>query len=247
MKIDVLTLFPEMFSGVFNESILKRAVERGAVQLNTVNFRDYSTNKHKKVDDYPYGGGAGMLLTTQPIFDAVEVITKNSTKRPRLILMCPQGEAFTQEKAMELAKEEHLVFICGHYEGVDERIRQELITDELSLGDYVLTGGELAAMVITDAVVRLLPDVLGKQESHENDSFSTGLLEFPQYTRPVEFRGMKVPDVLLSGNHKEIEKWRREQSLYRTFTRRPDLLEKCHLSKADQIIIEEFKKNVSKP
>lgn len=240
MRIDVLTLFPEMFSGVFNESILKRAVERQVVSLNTVNFRDYTLNKHKKVDDYPYGGGAGMLLTPQPIFDAVEAITKVSIKKPRVILMCPQGETFTQKKAMELAKEEHLVFICGHYEGFDERIRQRLVTDELSIGDYVLTGGELAAMVITDAVVRLLPDVLNKQESHEDDSFSTGLLEFPQYTRPVEFQGMKVPDVLMSGNHKEIEKWRRKQSLYRTFTRRPDLLEQCDLSKADESIIEEF-------
>ena len=242
MKIDVLTLFPEMFSGVFNDSILKRAQERGAVQLNTVNFRDFSTNKHKKVDDYPYGGGAGMLLAPQPIFDAVESVCQNTMSKPRIILMCPQGERFTQAKAEELAKEEHLIFICGHYEGFDERIREHLVTDELSLGDYVLTGGELAAMVMTDAVVRLLPDVLGKQESHENDSFSTGLLEFPQYTRPVDFRGMTVPSVLTSGNHKEIEKWRHEQSLYRTYTRRPDLLENRELTEVEKTLIEAFKK-----
>lgn len=242
MKIDVLTLFPEMFSGVFNDSILKRAQERGAVQLNTVNFRDFSTNKHKKVDDYPYGGGAGMLLAPQPIFDAVESVCQNTMSKPRIILMCPQGERFTQAKAEELAKAEHLIFICGHYEGFDERIREHLVTDELSLGDYVLTGGELAAMVMTDAVVRLLPDVLGKQESHENDSFSTGLLEFPQYTRPVDFRGMTVPSVLTSGNHKEIEKWRHEQSLYRTYTRRPDLLENRELTEVEKTLIETFKK-----
>ena len=242
MKIDVLTLFPDMFNGVFNDSILKRAVDRGAVELNTINFRDYSENKHKKVDDYPYGGGAGMLLTPQPIFDAVDKLTKTAQKRPRIIMMCPQGETFTQKKAEELSKEEHLIFICGHYEGFDERIRENLVTDELSLGDYVLTGGELAAMVMTDAVVRLLPDVLGKQESHEFDSFSMGLLEFPQYTRPVEFRGMKVPEVLTSGNHKEIEKWRRKQSLYRTYTRRPELLEKHELTTEDLKMIEEFKK-----
>ncbi len=242
MRIDVLTLFPEMFTGVFNGSILKRAQERGAVELNTVNFRDFSKNKHKKVDDYPYGGGAGMLLAPQPIFDAVESVCQNSQTKPRIILMCPQGEPFSQAKAEELAKEEHLIFICGHYEGFDERIREYLVTDELSLGDYVLTGGELASMVMTDAIVRLLPDVLGKQESHENDSFSMGLLEFPQYTRPVDFRGMTVPPVLMSGNHKEIERWRREQSLYRTWSRRPDLLKNCDLSEADQKIIGAFKK-----
>ena len=182
-----------------------------------------------------------MLLAPQPIFDAVESVCQNTKTKPRIILMCPQGERFTQAKAEELAKEEHLIFICGHYEGFDERIREHLVTDELSLGDYVLTGGELAAMVMTDAVVRLLPDVLGKQESHENDSFSMGLLEFPQYTRPVDFRGMMVPPVLTSGNHKEIEKWRHEQSLYRTYTRRPDLLDSRELTDHEKILIEKFK------
>lgn len=243
MRIDILTLFPEMFEGVFNDSILKRAQERKAVQLNTVNFRDFSENKHKKVDDYPYGGGAGMLLAPQPIFDAVASVCERVEKKPRIILVCPQGERFSQAKAEELAAEEHLVFICGHYEGFDERIRQYLVTDELSIGDYVLTGGELASMVMTDAIVRLLPDVLGKQESHEDDSFSTGLLEYPQYTRPVDFRGMIVPPVLTSGNHKEIEKWRHEQSLFRTYSRRPDLLETRDLTPKEQEMIESFKSN----
>ena len=240
MRIDILTLFPEMFDGVFNGSILKRAQEREAVQLNTVNFRDFSENKHKKVDDYPYGGGAGMLLAPQPIFDAVEHVKRQSTETPRVILMCPQGEPFTQAKAEELANEKHLIFVCGHYEGFDERIKQHLATDELSLGDYVLTGGELASMVMTDAIVRLLPDVLGKKESHEGDSFSMGLLEYPQYTRPVDYKGMTVPDVLMSGNHKNIEKWRHEQSLYRTYTRRKDLLTTYPLTDEDRKILASF-------
>ncbi len=240
MRIDILTLFPEMFEGVFNESILKRAQSQEAVTLNTINFRDFSENKHKKVDDYPYGGGAGMLLAPQPLFDAVEHVKAQSNETPRVILMCPQGERFTQAKAEELAKEKHLVFVCGHYEGFDERIRQHLATDELSLGDYVLTGGELASMVMTDAIVRLLPDVLGKKASHEGDSFSMGLLEYPQYTRPVDYKGMVVPEVLTSGNHQKIEQWRHEQSLYRTYTRRPDLLTQYPLSETDQKILATF-------
>lgn len=242
MKIDILTLFPEMFEGVFGSSILKKAQEKNAVALQVTNFRDYTTNKHGKVDDYPYGGGAGMLLAPQPIFDAVEAVKGNS-ESPRVILLCPQGETLTQKKAEELAKEEHLIMICGHYEGYDERIRDYLVTDEISIGDYVLTGGELGAMVITDSVVRLLPDVLGKKESHINDSFSTGLLEHPQYTRPPEFNGMKVPDVLLSGNHKNIDEWRKNESLYRTYSRRPDLLENYPLSDKEKKYLEERHKN----
>ncbi|ENQ3106630.1 tRNA (Guanine37-N(1)-) methyltransferase [Bacillus sp. 491mf] len=241
MKIDILTLFPEMFTGVFGSSILKKAQEKEAVQLRVVNFRDYSTNKHNSVDDYPYGGGAGMVLTPQPIFDAVEELTKETERKPRVVLMCPQGERFTQKKAEELAEEEHLIFICGHYEGYDERVREHLVTDEISIGDYVLTGGELASMVITDSVVRLLPDVLGNQQSQIEDSFSTGLLEHPHYTRPAEFRGMKVPDVLLSGNHKYIEEWRHKESLRRTFVRRPDLLEERSLSKQEEKWLAEIK------
>ena len=228
MKIDVLTLFPEMFSGVLNTSILKKAAEKDVVSYRVENFREYSTNKHSNVDDYPYGGGAGMVLTPQPIFDAVEKLT--STSKPRVILMCPQGERFNQRKAEELSKEDHLVFVCGHYEGYDERIRESLITDEISIGDFVLTGGELASMVVIDSVVRLLPGVLGKEASHEQDSFSTGLLEHPHYTRPAEFRGMKVPDVLLSGNHEKIKEWRRRETLRRTWQRRPDLLQEYELT-----------------
>ncbi|MCJ7839619.1 tRNA (guanosine(37)-N1)-methyltransferase TrmD [Lederbergia sp. NSJ-179] len=224
MKIDILTLFPEMFTGVLGASILKKAEEKQAVSYSLENFRRFSDNKHKTVDDYPYGGGAGMVLKPQPIFDAVSHLTDKSTTKPRIILLCPQGERFDQKKAEELAKEEHLIFICGHYEGYDERIREHLVTDEISIGDYVLTGGELGAMVVIDAVVRLLPGVLGNEESPIHDSFSTGLLEHPHYTRPADFRGMKVPDILLTGNHAKIEEWRREQSLKRTKERRPDLL-----------------------
>lgn len=243
MKIDILTLFPEMFTGVFGSSILKKAQEKEAVQLRVVNFRDFSTNKHNSVDDYPYGGGAGMVLTPQPIFDAVEELTKETEKKPRVVLMCPQGERFTQKKAEELAEEEHLIFVCGHYEGYDERIREHIVTDEISIGDYVLTGGELASMVITDSVVRLLPDVLGNQQSQIEDSFSTGLLEHPHYTRPADFRGMQVPSVLTSGNHKRIEEWRHKESLRRTYTRRPDLLERRNLSKQEEKWLNEIKED----
>ncbi|MCT2534501.1 tRNA (guanosine(37)-N1)-methyltransferase TrmD [Aquibacillus koreensis] len=224
MRVDILTLFPEMFEGVFQSSILNKAHQSGAFDYNYVNFRNYTENKHNKVDDYPYGGGAGMVLTPQPIFDAVEDLTTKMEKEPRIVLMCPQGEPYTQKKALELAKEEHLVFICGHYEGYDERIRQHLVTDEISIGDYVLTGGELGAMVVIDSVVRLLPGVLGNESSAPEDSFSQGLLEHPHYTRPADFRGMKVPEVLMSGNHAKIEEWRQRESLKRTFDRRKDLL-----------------------
>ncbi|OUM98984.1 MAG: tRNA (guanosine(37)-N1)-methyltransferase TrmD [Paenibacillaceae bacterium ZCTH02-B3] len=232
MRIDVLTLFPGMFEGVFGASLIGKARERGIVELNTVNFREFSGNKHGTVDDAPYGGGGGMVLKPEPLFAAVEWLTAGMPEdaRPRVILMCPQGETFTQRKARELAAEKHLIFICGHYEGVDERVREYLATDEISIGDYVLTGGELPAMVVIDAVVRLLPGVLGNEESAARDSFSDGLLEYPQYTRPADFRGWKVPDVLLSGHHAEIAKWRRRQSLLRTLKRRPDLLEKADLA-----------------
>lgn len=234
MRMDVLTLFPEMFEGVFNSSILGKAKEKQLVQLNTVNFREFSNNKHNTVDDYPYGGGGGMVLKAEPIFSAVESILEPDAPRPRVILMCPQGETFTQSKAEELAKEDHLIFICGHYEGYDERIREHLVTDELSVGDYVLTGGELPAMVIIDSVARLLPGVLGNETSAVTDSFSTGLLEYPHYTRPAEFRGWKVPDILLSGHHAKVEEWRKQQSLRRTVARRPDLLERIELNKKEK-------------
>jgi tRNA (guanine37-N1)-methyltransferase len=240
MKIDVLSLFPSMFDGVFGESILKKAQEKDAVELNVVNFREYSTNKHQNVDDYPYGGGAGMVLTPQPIFDAVEKLTETA-KKPRVILLCPQGERYTQAKAEELAAEDHLIFICGHYEGYDERIREQLVTDEISIGDYVLTGGELGAMVVIDSVVRLLPDVLGNNHSAVQDSHSTGLLEHPHYTRPADFRGLTVPEVLMSGNHKKIEQWRQKESLKRTLLRRPDMLEKMELTEEQEKLLSQLK------
>lgn len=230
MKIDVLTLFPEMFDGVFGASILGKAKEKGIVSLEAINFRAYSGNKHNTVDDYPYGGGGGMVLKPEPVFAAVEDLKIDENVRPRVILMCPQGVQFTQQKAEELAKEQHLVLICGHYEGYDERIREYLVTDEISIGDYVLTGGEVPAMVVIDSVVRLLPGVLGNETSAVTDSYSTGLLEHPHYTRPAEFRGWGVPDVLISGHHANIEVWRREQSLLRTLQRRPDMLEQAELT-----------------
>jgi tRNA (guanine37-N1)-methyltransferase len=229
-----------MFDGVFGESILKKAQEKNAVELNVVNFREYSTNKHQNVDDYPYGGGAGMVLTPQPIFDAVEKLTETA-KKPRVVLLCPQGERYTQAKAEELAAEEHLIFICGHYEGYDERIREQLVTDEISIGDYVLTGGELGAMVVIDSVVRLLPDVLGNNHSAVQDSHSTGLLEHPHYTRPADFRGLTVPEVLMSGNHKKIEQWRQKESLKRTLLRRPDMLEKMELTEEQKKLVAQLK------
>jgi len=244
VKIDILTLFPEMFDGVLNSSILGKAQEKGIVQFQVINFRDYSESKHGTVDDTPYGGGGGMVLKPEPIFRAVEAVAGDA--KPRVILMCPQGRSYDQKMAEELAGEEHLVFICGHYEGYDERIRQYLVTDEISIGDYVLTGGELAAMVVIDSVVRLQPGALGNQSSAEKDSFTTGLLEYPHYTRPAEFRGWKVPDILLSGHHANIERWRLKESLRRTRERRPDLLEKGELPdewKALLAELEEEEKN----
>ncbi len=243
MHIDVLTLFPEMFDGVLGSSILNKAAETNAVRYNIVNFREFADNKHKTVDDYPYGGGAGMVLKPQPIFDGVANLKEQAkTENPRVILLCPQGKRHDQRLAEELAKEEHLIFICGHYEGYDERIRQHVITDEISIGDYVLTGGELGAMVVIDSVVRLLPGVLGNEESHQRDSFSTGVLEHPHYTRPADFRGLKVPDVLISGNHRLIDEWRAKESLRRTYERRPDLIEGLELTDEQKAWLIEFKK-----
>ncbi|MCI3919050.1 tRNA (guanosine(37)-N1)-methyltransferase TrmD [Paenibacillus sp. TRM 82003] len=242
MRFDVLTLFPEMFAGMFTSSILGKAQEKGIVELHAVNFRDFSGNKHNTVDDYPYGGGGGMVLKAEPIFNAVEHVTNgfSGARPPRVVLMCPQGETYTQRKAEELAKEDHVILVCGHYEGYDERIREFLVTDEISIGDYVLTGGEIAACAIIDSVVRLLPGALGNEMSSVTDSFSTGLLEYPQYTRPAEFRGWKVPDVLISGHHENVSKWRREQSLYRTWSRRPDLLAGIELTAKERALIAEW-------
>ena len=222
MKIDVLTLFPAMFAGPLDESIVKRARAEGLLDLTIHNLRDYSHDRHRTVDDKPFGGGPGMLLKPEPIFEAVEKLSREKT---RLILLTPAGRKFSHSIARELARQEHLLLVCGSYEGFDERVREALANDELSIGDYVLTNGALPAMVIVDAVTRLLPGALGDDQSAHDESFSCGLLEYPQYTRPAEFRGMKVPEVLLSGNHAEIEKWRLEQAKQRTKERRRDLLE----------------------
>ena len=221
MDIDVLTLFPRIFEGPLEESILKRARERGRVGIRVHNLRDYTHDKHRVVDDKPYGGGPGMLMKPEPIFEAVEKLRRDKT---RVVLMTPQGPALTQQRAREFSQREHLLIICGHYEGVDERVRESLVDDEVSIGDYVLTNGALAAAVFVDAVVRLLPGVLGDEQSAADDSFEAGLIEGPQYTRPPEFRGMKVPDVLVSGDHAAVARWRKEQAQRRTRERRPDLL-----------------------
>ena len=219
IRIDILTLFPSMFDGFLNESIINRAIKRNLVQINVINFRDYTLDPHGKVDDTPYGGGAGMVLTPQPIFDAVEDL---KTENAKVILLTPDGKSYNQEMAYSYSHEEHIILICGHYEGFDERIRT-LADSEISIGDYVLTGGEIPSMVITDSITRLIDGVIEK-ESHEYDSFNNNLLDYPTYTKPRDFRGMKVPDVLTSGNHKEIEKYRVEQQIKRTKERRPDLL-----------------------
>jgi len=240
MRIHILTLFPNMLSGPFSESIIKRAVDRGLVEIVLYNIRDYTSDRHHVVDDYPYGGGQGMVLKPEPIFAAVES-TKNESEVP-VILLTPQGRLFNQMVAEELARYGEMILMCGHYEGVDERVREHLVTDEISIGDYVLSGGELAAMVIVDAVVRQLPGALGAEEAVREDSHSSGLLEYPQYTRPRVFQGWEVPQVLLSGNHAEIASWRREQSIIRTLRRRPDLLERADLSREDRMVLERMKR-----
>lgn len=234
VRIDILTLFPGMFEGVLGTAIFKRAAERQQVQVNVHNIRDYTHDKHHTVDDYPYGGGAGMVMKPEPVFEAVEAvkasIPEDEAGTIPVILLTPQGRLFSQEVALELSKHSHLVLICGHYEGIDERVVEHLATDQISIGDYVLSGGELPAMVVADAVVRLVPGVLGSDESATHDTHALGLLQYPQYTRPPEYRGWAVPEVLLSGNHAQIARWRREQALLRTRKRRPELLEKANLS-----------------
>lgn len=239
MRIDILTLFPGMFTGPFDESIIKRATDNNIVSIKIHNLRDWGLGKHKTVDDYPFGGGSGMVMKVEPIFEAVEAIKaqEGSNSSAPVILLTPQGRVFNQKIAAELAKFDRLILICGHYEGIDERVREHLATDEISIGDYVLTGGELAAMVIIDAVVRHLPGVLGSEESAVEDSHTAGLLEYPQYTRPPAYRGWEVPQVLLSGNHAQIARWRREQSILRTFIRRPDLFEKADLSPEERRLV----------
>ena len=237
-RFHILTLFPEMVMDGLNTSIIGRAIEAGLLEINAVNIRDYSTNKHMKVDDYPYGGGAGLVMQPEPVYRAYKDLEKDMKKKPRVVYLTPQGTTFHQEMAKELAKEEELVFLCGHYEGIDERVLEEIVTDYVSIGDYVLTGGELPAMVMIDTISRLIPGVLHNDVSAEFDSFQDNLLEYPQYSRPEEWHGKKVPEVLMSGHHANIEKWRHEQSLIRTAKNRPDLLEKAELTENDKKVLE---------
>lgn len=233
MKIHVLTLFPEMFN-VFNQSILGRAIEKNIIEINAVNIRDYSADKHKKVDDYPYGGGVGMVMTPQPIVDCIKAVKE--TNNGKVIFLGPRGRRFDQESAKELSKEKELIFLCGHYEGIDERV-YNFVDDEISLGDFVLTGGEMAAIPIIDSICRLVPNVLSSSESYEEESFYSGVLEYPQYTRPECFENLKVPEVLLSGHHENIRKWRRRESLSITKKKRPDLFSKLNFTKEDNKLL----------
>ncbi|XUX00267.1 MAG: tRNA (guanosine(37)-N1)-methyltransferase TrmD [Dehalogenimonas sp.] len=240
MRIDILTLFPEMFAGPFSESILKRAADKGLIEIRFHQIRDYTRDKHHVVDDTPYGGGAGMVMKPEPVVEAIEAVKGLSGDEARVILLSPSGRLFNEAIATDLTSKPRLILIAGHYEGFDERVRA-FIDDELSIGDYVLSGGEIPAMVIVDAVSRLVPGVLGSEESQVEESHSQGLLEYPHYTRPPEYRGLPVPEVLLSGNHAKIAKWRRKESLKRTFERRPDLMENVALSKTDQKLLAEIK------
>ncbi len=233
MQIDILTLFPAMFEGPLTESILKRAQENGLLDVRLHNIRDYATDKHHSVDDTPYGGGGGMVMLPEPLFAAVEAVRGSDADAP-VILLTPQGRVFTQKVAQELTAHPRLIFVCGRYEGVDERVRQAAVTDEISIGDFVITGGELAAMIVVDAVSRLIPGVLGARWAADEDSHAMGLLEYPHYTRPPEFRTMPVPDVLLNGHHTAIESWRRREAIRRTWQRRPDLLITAALSEAER-------------
>lgn len=226
MRIDILTLFPDMCRSVYSESIIGRSVAKGLLEIEAHNIRDYTADRHKNVDDTPYGGGMGMILQAQPIYDCFQSLCQTLGTRPHLIYLSPQGKVLTQEKVKELAQMPNLALLCGHYEGVDERVLEAIVDEEISIGDYVLTGGELPALVLTDAVARMIPGVLANEEAMENESHYNGLLEYPQYTKPAVWNGMAVPEVLLSGHHANIEKWRKEQSLNRTKKRRPDLLEK---------------------
>ena len=241
MNYHVLTLFPEMIENGMNTSITGRAITKGLLSLEAINIRDFAFNKHQKVDDYPYGGGAGMLMQAEPVYLSYESIVERIGRKPRVIFLTPQGKTFNQNMAKEFALEEDLVFLCGHYEGIDERVLEEIVTDYVSIGDYVLTGGELGAMVVMDSVIRLLHGVI-TQASHEDDSFSNGLLEYPQYTRPYEYEGSKVPDVLISGHHENIRKWRLKESLRKTMIKRPDLLEKRSFTEEELEILKELKK-----
>lgn len=242
VRFHILTLFPEMVMQGLHTSILGRAADRGDISIEAVNIRDFTTDKHGKVDDYTYGGGAGMLMQAQPVYDAWESLTKRIGHRPRTVYLTPQGRVFNQEMAKELATEEDLIFLCGHYEGIDERALEEIVTDCVSIGDYVLTGGELPAMVMIDAIARMVPGVLSNEESGAAESFEGCLLEYPQYSRPEEWRGKRVPAVLLSGNHQKVDEWRRQQAIVRTAERRPDLLARAALSEKEIKWLREYQK-----
>jgi tRNA (guanine37-N1)-methyltransferase len=239
LRFDIITIFPGMFESPFNESILKRAHDKGLLEFRTHDLRDYSLNKHKKVDDYPFGGGVGLVMNVEPIARAIEAVKKEVPKA-RTLLMSPSGKPFNQEKARELSAEQNLILVCGRYEGVDERVRLHCVDEEISIGDYVLSGGEIAAMAVVDAVSRLVPGVLGDENSVIEESFSDSLLEYPQYTRPRDFNGYKVPEVLVSGNHKEIQNWQRKESLRKTAEVRPDLLNKLKLTDQDKVALKEL-------
>ncbi len=245
MRFDILTLFPDMFSSPLKESIMGRAIEKGLVQIRTVNIRDFTLDKHQVVDDTPYGGGQGMVMKVEPVARAIESV-KSKNPSALTIYLTPQGKPFNQDLARRLSSQSHLILLCGRYEGVDERVRELFIDEEISIGDYVLTGGELAAMVVIDAISRFIPGVLGSERSAEEDSFFNSLLEYPQYTRPFEFRGKGVPEVLLSGNHSAISLWRRKEALRRTLLRRPDLLAKALLTEEEKGFLEEILNNDSK-
>lgn len=234
IRFDVLTLFPQMFEAVLGESIIGRACEKELVELNFIDIRDFSTNKHRKVDDYPYSGGGGMLMNAQPVFDAYMSVAEGLSSKPLTIYMSPQGKVFNQSVAVDLSKEKHIVILCGHYEGIDQRVIDEIVDMELSIGDFVLTGGEIPAMAVIDTVSRLVPDVLASETSYENESHFNGLLEYPQYTRPAEWHGVSIPEVLISGHHANVEKWKREQSLVNTLKKRPDMLARAELTGEDK-------------
>ena len=242
MRIDIMTLFPDMCLAYLNSSVIGRARSAGIVRIECTDIRDYTTDKHRRVDDSPYGGGMGMIMQAQPIFDCYQDICKKAGTKPHLIYLTPQGKTLTQERVKELAKLDHLALLCGHYEGVDERVIEELQPEEISVGDYVLTGGELPALIVADAVSRMIPGVLSSDECFTEESHYSSLLEYPQYTRPFEWRGRQVPDVLITGHHANVEKWRREQSLKRTADRRPDMLEKAQLSENDMKFLSDLKR-----
>ena len=242
MRFDVLTLFPDMLEAVLGDSIIGRARENGIIELNFIDIRDYTKNKHRKVDDYPYSGGGGMLMSPQPVYDAYMSVADGLDYKPLTIYMSPHGKVFNQFAAKEMSKEEHIVILCGHYEGVDRRVIDEIVDAEISIGDFVLTGGEIPAMAVIDSISRLIPGVLAADSSYENESHYSGLLEYPQYTRPQEWHGVEIPEILISGHHANIEKWKREQSLIETLKKRPDMLETAELTDADRAFIEEYKK-----